>query len=123
MAIAAVAHIFVFSAEPYRYLPSSSEYEEVTTETAEAEVKLYERNEEKPSVLEGDKEKPSVLETTETQIKAPGTSITESVQDVVLKGGQHVKIFRYLCFFLFTESRTSLSVSFLNRLWRMLCSP
>ncbi|CBI27785.3 unnamed protein product, partial [Vitis vinifera] len=61
MAIAAVAHVFVFSAEPYRFLPAS-EYEE----------------------------KPSVLETTETQIKAPGTSITESVQDIVREGGQHV---------------------------------
>ena len=99
MAIAAVAHIFVFSAEPYRYLPSP-EYVEVTTETAEAEVKLDEDNEE---------EKPCVLETTETQIKAPGTSITESVQDIVLKGGQHVRssnicVFLFLfrwCFFFF----------------------
>ncbi|RVX05552.1 Protein LAZ1-like 2 [Vitis vinifera] len=79
MAIAAVAHVFVFSAEPYRFLPAS-EYEEVTTETTKAEVKLE----------EGDEEKPSILETTETQIKAPGTSITESVQDIVREGGQHV---------------------------------
>ncbi|RVW44090.1 Protein LAZ1-like 2 [Vitis vinifera] len=40
MAIAAVAHVFVFSAEPYRFLPAS-EYEEVTTETTIAEVNSH----------------------------------------------------------------------------------
>ncbi|OMO91809.1 hypothetical protein COLO4_18075 [Corchorus olitorius] len=79
MAIAAVAHIFVFSAEPYHFLPVP-EHGEVTTETTKAELK----------VEEGDKETPAVLERTETQIKAPGTSIKESVQDIVLEGGQQV---------------------------------
>lgn len=76
MAIAAVAHMFVFSAEPYHFLPAF-EYE-VTTETTKAEVKLEEDD------------TPAVIETEETQIEAPGTSITESVQDIVLEGGQRV---------------------------------
>lgn len=79
MAIAAVGHMFVFSAEPYRFIPAS-EYGKLITETTKAEVKLDEGNEEKPTVLE----------TTETQMKAPGTSITESVQNIVVEGGQHV---------------------------------
>ncbi|XP_024032680.1 protein LAZ1 homolog 2, partial [Morus notabilis] len=76
MAIAAVAHVFVFSAEPYHYIPAS-EYGKVTTERTKGEVKL-----------EGDT--PAVLEKQETKVEAPGTSVTESVQDIVLKGGQHV---------------------------------
>ncbi|TXG61679.1 hypothetical protein EZV62_013042 [Acer yangbiense] len=79
MAIAAVAHVFVFSVEPYRYLPVS-ERGKVTAEKTKEAV----------TVEEGDKEKQAVLETTETQIEAPGTSITESVQDIVVEGGQHV---------------------------------
>ncbi|XVF48865.1 hypothetical protein PTKIN_Ptkin03bG0222800 [Pterospermum kingtungense] len=79
MSIAAVAHIFVFSAEPYRFLPVP-EYGEVTTETTKAGLK----------VVEDDKEKPAVLEKTETQVEAPGTSIKESVQDIVVEGGQRV---------------------------------
>ncbi|KAK3213366.1 hypothetical protein Dsin_018072 [Dipteronia sinensis] len=79
MAIAAVAHVFVFSVEPYRYLPVS-EHGKVTTEKTEEAV----------TIEEGDKEKPALLEKTETQIEAPGTSITESVQDIVVEGGQHV---------------------------------
>ncbi|KAK1550485.1 hypothetical protein Q3G72_019943 [Acer saccharum] len=79
MAIAAVAHVFVFSVEPYRYLPVS-EHGKVTAEKTKDAV----------TIEEGDKEKQAVLETTETQIEAPGTSITESVQDIVVEGGQHV---------------------------------
>lgn len=79
MSIAAVAHIFVFSAEPYRFLPFS-EYEEVTTETTKAGLK----------VVEDDEEKQAVLEKTQTQVEAPGTSIRESVQDIVVEGGQRV---------------------------------
>lgn len=79
MAIAAVAHMFVFSAEPYQYIPST-DYGKVTTERVKEPV----------TVEEGDKEKPALLEKTETQIEAPGTSIRESVQDIVIEGGQHV---------------------------------
>ncbi|KAK6236583.1 hypothetical protein SCA6_011920 [Theobroma cacao] len=79
MAIAAVAHIFVFSAESYHFLPVS-EYGKVTTETTKETL----------TVEEGNEEKPAVLEKTETQVKAPGTRITESVQDIVLEGGQRV---------------------------------
>ncbi|KAL5768484.1 hypothetical protein ACOSP7_015032 [Xanthoceras sorbifolium] len=79
MAIAAAAHLFVFSVEPYRYLPASV-HGKITTEETEEAV----------TIEEGDKEKPAVLEKKETQIEAPGTSITESVQDIVVEGGQHV---------------------------------
>ncbi|KAK2645191.1 hypothetical protein Ddye_020386 [Dipteronia dyeriana] len=79
MAIAAVAHVFVFSVEPYRYLPVS-EHGKVTTEKTKEAV----------TIEEGEEEKPALLEKTETQIEAPGTSITESVQDIVVEGGQHV---------------------------------
>lgn len=79
MAIAAVAHIFVFSAKPYHFLPSSS-YGEVTTEEKTAVVEIE----------EGDKEKQAVVEKTETKVEAPGTNIKESVQDIVVEGGQKV---------------------------------
>lgn len=79
MAIAAIAHVYVFSAEPYHCLPVS-EYGKVTTKTTK----------ETPRVEEGGKDKSAMLETTETTIEAPGTSIRESVQDIVLEGGQHV---------------------------------
>ncbi|GMN52964.1 hypothetical protein TIFTF001_022096 [Ficus carica] len=77
MAMAAVAHEFVFSAKPYHYI-SASEYGKLTTEIMKGEVKLE----------EGDA--PAVLEKQEIKVEAPGTSVTESVQDIVLKGGQHV---------------------------------
>ncbi|CAK9159221.1 unnamed protein product [Ilex paraguariensis] len=80
MAVAALAHVFVFSAEPYHFLPAS-EYGKVTTQTTKAMLKIEDSNEEKP---------PSVLEKTETKVEAPGTSVKESVQDIVLEGGQHV---------------------------------
>ncbi|XP_015572877.1 protein LAZ1 homolog 2 isoform X2 [Ricinus communis] len=79
MAIAAVAHVFVFSVEPYHYVPASA-YGRVANETAKVDLK----------VEEGDEEKPAVLEKTEPQVEAPGTSVTESVQDIVLQGGQSV---------------------------------
>ncbi|KAG2712749.1 hypothetical protein I3760_04G140300 [Carya illinoinensis] len=79
MAIAAIAHVYVFSAEPYQFLPVS-EYGRVTTETSKEALKLE----------KGPEEKPAMLERTETKVESPGTSVTESVQDIVLKGGQHV---------------------------------
>ncbi|KAK9989882.1 hypothetical protein SO802_030121 [Lithocarpus litseifolius] len=79
MAIAAVAHLYVFPVEPYRFLPVS-EYGKVTTETTKEALKLE----------EGNKEKSAMLEKTETNVEAPGTSVTESVQDIVVEGGQHV---------------------------------
>lgn len=80
MAIAAVAHIFVFSAEPYRYIPVSEYGVTIETVKEAAEVK------------EGKEHKPTVVERTETHVEAPGTSVTESVQDIVLEGGQRVSI-------------------------------
>ncbi|XP_006452828.2 protein LAZ1 homolog 2 [Citrus clementina] len=79
MAIAAVAHMFVFSAKPYHYLPPS-EHGKVVAEKTEEIV----------TAEEGFKEKPAVLENSEMQIQGPGTSITKSVQDIVVEGGQHV---------------------------------
>ncbi|KAK3034517.1 hypothetical protein RJ639_032506 [Escallonia herrerae] len=79
MAIAAVAHVYVFSATPYHFLPAS-EYGKVATETTKAMLKIE----------EGDEQKPAVYEKKETEVKSPGTSIKESVQDIVVEGGQHV---------------------------------
>lgn len=79
MAIAAIAHVYVFSAAPYHFLPPS-EYGKVSTETTKAILK----------VEEGDEEKPAVYEKTETEVEALGTSVKESVQDIVVEGGQHV---------------------------------
>ncbi|XP_027338365.1 protein LAZ1 homolog 2 [Abrus precatorius] len=80
MAIAAVAHVFVFSAKPYHFLPASSAYGKVSKETIEAALEID----------EGDKQKPALLKETTTQVEAPRTSITESVQDMVVEGGQRV---------------------------------
>lgn len=76
MAIAAVAHLFVFPAEPYHFIPIS-ECGKITAETSKkTEVKLDEGG--------------GVVETKETHVEASGTSIKESVQDIVMDGGQHV---------------------------------
>ena len=84
MAIAAVAHVFVFSAEPYYYIPLSSGYEKITTtETTSEEVVK----------LEGGESTEAVFETKETQVEAPGTSVKESVQDIVLEGGHRVSTY------------------------------
>ncbi|KAL0345006.1 UNVERIFIED_CONTAM: protein LAZ12 [Sesamum radiatum] len=79
MAIAAVAHIFVFSAKPYHFIPAYH-YGKITTQETKAMVKIE----------EGDKEKPALLEKRETIVEAPGTSVKESVQDIVVEGGQKV---------------------------------
>ncbi|KAF5176289.1 Laz1-like protein [Thalictrum thalictroides] len=79
MSIAAVAHIFVFSAKPYYYLPIS-EHGEVISQATKAKMK----------VDEDGKEKPAKVERMETHVEAPGTSVTESVQDIVIGGGGHV---------------------------------
>lgn len=82
MAIAAVAHVYVFPVEPYRYLPVA-EYGEVTSIETKAKVE----------VDEDAAGKPAIVEETEVRVEAPGTSITESVQDVFLVGGEHVSSF------------------------------
>lgn len=79
MAVAALAHVYVFPAEPYRFSPVS-EYGKVTSVEAKTELKMD----------EDAKGKPAIVEQTEMQVEAPGTSITESVQDVVLGGGERV---------------------------------
>lgn len=114
MAIAAVAHVFVFSAEPYHYIPSSSRYEKITTtETTKAEVVNLE---------EGDSTQ-AVVERKETQVEAPGTSVTESVQDIVLEGGHHVSSFpinNENCIYCTRFLWVHISTSYASRLSRML---
>ncbi|XP_075079609.1 protein LAZ1 homolog 2-like isoform X3 [Nicotiana tabacum] len=77
MAIAAIAHVFVFSAKPYHFVPTSV-YEEITAQKAETTLKSE------------DREKPAVVEKIEAKVELPGTSVTESVQDIVVEGGQKV---------------------------------
>ncbi|KAK1354957.1 Lazarus [Heracleum sosnowskyi] len=70
MAVAALAHVFVFSARPYHYLPTS-ENSRVATERTEAMLKTHKGDEKNPAVYEK-------------------TSVRESVQDIVVQGGHHV---------------------------------
>ncbi|XP_042507922.1 LOW QUALITY PROTEIN: protein LAZ1 homolog 2 [Macadamia integrifolia] len=79
MAIAAVAHVFVFLAEPYRLLPIS-EHGKVSSKETRAILKLE----------EGGKEEPAFIERTETHVETPKTSVSKSVQDIVVGGGEHV---------------------------------
>lgn len=85
MAVAAVAHIFVFSEKSYHFLPVS-ECRKITSERTQAVVK----------VKEGDEGKPALLEKKEVDVEAAGTSVKESVQDIVVEGGQKVSITNYL---------------------------
>lgn len=78
MAIAAVAHLFVFPAEPYYYI-SVSECGKITAETSKKKTEV--KVEESGGLVERKEE---------TQVEASGTSIKESVQDIVIDGGQHV---------------------------------
>ncbi|CAL9190409.1 protein LAZ1 homolog 2-like [Musa acuminata AAA Group] len=79
MAIAAIAHVYVFSAEHYKYLPVSG-CGKITSVESKTKSKL----------VENAKSGPATVEQKETHVEAPGTRITESVQDVVLGGGEHV---------------------------------
>lgn len=81
MAIAAIAHVFVFSAKPYYLLPAGSACGKVTKETTEAAIAINEGDEQKPAAL---------LKETTTEVEAPRTSVKESVQDIVVGGGQRV---------------------------------
>ncbi len=81
MTIAVVAHIFVFSAKPYHFIPIS-EYGTLSSHTTEAVVEVKEDNEVKPAIVEQ----------TETTVEAPGTSVRGSVQDIVVEGGQKVRV-------------------------------
>lgn len=71
MAVAAVAHVFVFSARPYHFLPAS-ENSRIATKRAEAMLKTKKGDEENPAVYEK-------------------TSVRESVQDIFVQGGHHVR--------------------------------
>ncbi|OQU92413.1 protein LAZ1 homolog 2 isoform X2 [Sorghum bicolor] len=84
MAIAAVAHAYVFTVEPYQHIPvpDDPDHGEVTCEESKMEAKL--------DVNDDTSSTPTTIEQQETHVEAPGTSIKESVQDVVLVGGHHV---------------------------------
>ncbi|XP_068660897.1 protein LAZ1 homolog 2 [Aristolochia californica] len=79
MAIAAIAHVYVFSAAPYRFL-ATSEHGKVSTEAAKSLLQVEGRT---------GREKATV-EQTETHVETPRTSVTESVQDVLVGGGELV---------------------------------
>lgn len=92
MAIAAVAHVFVFSAKPYHFYPATA-YGKVTKEKIKASLKID----------KGDETKPAVLEETNAQVESPGTSIKESVQDIVVEGGQRVSSLHVILYSLLWE--------------------
>lgn len=81
MAMAAVVHAYVFAVEPYQHVPVP-DHGEVTCEESKMEVKL--------DVNDDTSSTPTTIEQQETHVEASGTSIRESVQDVVLVGGRHV---------------------------------
>lgn len=83
MAIAAIAHAYVFKVEPYQHIPLL-DYGKVRCEESKMEVKV-DVNDDRNST-------PTTVKQKDTHVDAPGTSIKESVQDVVLVGGHHVKI-------------------------------
>lgn len=80
MAIAAIAHAFVFGVEPYKCIPLPEH----------GEFSRHNKMELKVDVSDGSNGAPTTVEQKETHVKTPGTSIKESVQDVVLGGGHHV---------------------------------
>uniref|UniRef100_A0A803M8P7 Uncharacterized protein n=1 Tax=Chenopodium quinoa TaxID=63459 RepID=A0A803M8P7_CHEQI len=79
MAVAAIAHVYVFSAKAYHFIPIS-EYGKISTRTEKTVV----------DIEKGKDKGPTMIEKTETEVKAPGTSISESVQDIFREGGQQV---------------------------------
>lgn len=81
MAIAAIAHAYVFNVEPYQHIPLL-DHGKVRCEESKMEVKV-DVNDDRIST-------PAAVKRKDTHVEAPGTSIKESVQDVVLVGGQHV---------------------------------
>lgn len=83
MAIAAIAHAYVFKVEPYQHIPLL-DYGKVRCEESKMEVKV--------DVNDDRNRSPATVKQKDTHVDAPGTSIKESVQDVVLVGGHHVKI-------------------------------
>ncbi|XP_019196365.1 PREDICTED: protein LAZ1 homolog 2 [Ipomoea nil] len=82
MAIAAIAHLFVFSAKPYRLLPLPAYgIGKITTQKTKTLVDVEDVE---------DKKKAAVIEKTETEVEVPGTSVKKSVQDILVGGGQQV---------------------------------
>eukprot|EP01018_Ginkgo_biloba_P026741 Gb_38206 [translate_table: standard] len=84
MAIAAVAHIFVFPAQPYWFM-SECKQDSISVQSTTATVEI-EKNSEKTS----DTGEPCFVQSVETDVEGPGTSIRESFHDVVVGGGEHM---------------------------------
>ena len=81
MAIAAIVHAYVFTVDPYQHIPVL-DHGKVTCEESKMEVKV-DVNDDRSST-------PTTVKQKDTHVESPGTSIKESVQDVVLVGGHHV---------------------------------
>ncbi|KAG2540156.1 hypothetical protein PVAP13_9NG537400 [Panicum virgatum] len=81
MAIAAIAHAYVFTVDPDLHIPTLN-HGKVKCEESKMEVKV-DVNDDRNST-------PTTVKQKDTHVEAPGTSIKESVQDVVLVGGHHV---------------------------------
>ena len=81
MAIAAIAHAYVFTVDPYLHIPTLN-HGKVKCEESKMEVKV-DVNDDRNST-------PTTVKQKDTHVEAPGTSIKESVQDIVLVGGHHV---------------------------------
>ncbi|KAH9305349.1 hypothetical protein KI387_009753, partial [Taxus chinensis] len=83
MAIAAVAHIFVFPVEPYRLI-SENKQGRLTVQSTAVTVETR-----KDSQKTRDEQGTDVAQVLETDVEGRGTSLKESVQDIVIAGGEH----------------------------------
>ncbi|PKU85924.1 hypothetical protein MA16_Dca001755 [Dendrobium catenatum] len=99
MAVAAIAHIYVFPAKPYQFMQVSP-CGKVTSMQTIAKANL-----------ENKEKKPTIVEQKKACFEAPGTSITESVQDMVIGGGEHVSSPSFFKFFP-TDSKVFLLLGF-----------
>ncbi|XP_057854574.2 protein LAZ1 homolog 2 isoform X3 [Cryptomeria japonica] len=84
MAFAAVAHIFVFPVEPNRHSDENN-HGSLTLESTSMTVETR-----KDTDKSFDKEGHDVVQVSQTEVEGHGTSLKESVQDIVLRGAEHV---------------------------------
>ncbi|CAN1147290.1 Protein LAZ1 homolog 2 [Linum perenne] len=85
MAIAAITHAYVFPADPYQYVPDHPK-----NGNLKAAIDRRSSSSKEKLNLGGSGNKEGVVEKKETRVEAAGTSVSESVQDIVVQGGQHV---------------------------------
>ncbi|CAN1243331.1 Protein LAZ1 homolog 2 [Linum perenne] len=84
-AIAAITHAYVFPADPYQYVPDHPK-----NGNLKAAIDRRSSSSKEKLNLGGSGNKEGVVEKKETRVEAAGTSVSESVQDIVVQGGQHV---------------------------------